>query len=69
MYTPSGSVAAGIVLPLLGVFAVCLRFYVRSQPRQSVGIDDWMILAACVLVCGMGAIEVTGRLLPPLEQL
>lgn len=61
MYTPSGLVAAGIILPLLGVFAVCLRFYVRSQFRQSVGIDDWMILAACVPVCGMGGFLVSGR--------
>ncbi|KAK0508203.1 hypothetical protein JMJ35_009287 [Cladonia borealis] len=58
MYSPSGLVAAGIILPLLGVFAVSLRFYVRSQSKHSVGIDDWMILTACIMVCGMGAIQV-----------
>ena len=68
MYSPSSLVAAGIILPLLGVFAVSLRFHVRSQSKHSVGIDDWMILAACIIVCGIGAIQVIGRCLE-LEQI
>lgn len=62
MYSPAGVIATAVLLPLLGVFAVVLRFGIRlnSKPRL-LGIDDWTILLACVLVCGLGALQTAGR--------
>lgn len=49
--TPALVIAAGAVLPILGIFAVALRFYSRvSQKNTGLGIDDWLILAAIVFL-------------------
>lgn len=65
MYSPTSLVALGIVLPLLGVFAVCVRLGVRIGMRRSVvGPDDWMIVAGSFMVCAMGANELIGKTPP-----
>lgn len=60
MYPPASLIATGILLPLLGVVAVGLRFAVRHRSKAFLGIDDWTILAACIIVCGMAACQIIG---------
>ena len=60
MYSPSACIATAVVLPLLGVLAVCLRFWVRLRLQPSyVGADDIFIVIGSFLVCGMGALQIT----------
>ena len=47
--TPWEIYTASIVLPFLGCVFVLLRFYARTLSKQSIGIDDWLLLPA--LVC------------------
>ena len=62
MYSPSSVITSGIVLPVLGVLAVVLRFAVRiKSTSMGLGFDDWAMLAACVIVCGMGSLQVVGE--------
>lgn len=63
MYSSASIIAICVVLPLLGLFTVCLRFYVRTFFKRGlgVGIDDWFILAGCLVVLCMAANEITGR--------
>ena len=66
MYGVASVIVAAIVLPLLGVLAVCLRFYVRIRFTPTfVGIDDWLIAVSCVLVLGQGATQIAGMILKP----
>lgn len=61
MYGTTSLIATAILLPLLGVIAVCLRFYVRLRLKPTfIGIDDWMIAFSCLLVCASGANQVVG---------
>ena len=61
MYTVANVMGAATVLPLLGVLAVCLRFYVRIRLTPAfVGIDDWLIAFSCVLILGQGAMQIAG---------
>lgn len=63
MYGVTSLMVTATVLPLLGVIAVCLRFYVRLRLKPTfVGIDDWMIAFSCVLVCALGANQVVGEI-------
>ena len=48
--TPGEIYAASIVLPLLGIVFILLRFYARTLKKNSIGLDDWLMLPA--LVCG-----------------
>lgn len=62
MYSISSLVATGIILPLLGVVAVGLRFHVRLRSKtMAPGLDDWTMLAACVIVCGIGSLQIIGE--------
>jgi len=62
MYPPSSLVATGVLLPLLGMVAVGGRFAIRLRSKQVLlGIDDWMIFAAWVIVCGMCALQIVGK--------
>ena len=66
MYSVASVIVAAIVLPLLGVLAVCLRFYVRIRLTPTfVGIDDWLIAFSCFLVLGQGAMQIAGIILKP----
>ena len=61
MYGIASVIATAIVLPLLASVAVCLRFYVRIRLTPThVGIDDWLIAMSCILVLGMGALQIAG---------
>ena len=63
MYSPTACITTAIVLPLLGLIAVCLRYWVRLRLHPShVGPDDIFITIGCLLVCGMGALQVVGRI-------
>ncbi|KAF2812872.1 uncharacterized protein BDZ99DRAFT_568176 [Mytilinidion resinicola] len=44
-----------IVLAILDVIAVGLRFYARRRQKQSLRIDDWLIIPALVMMLGMCA--------------
>lgn len=58
-YNVASLLGTAIALPLLGVIAVILRFYVRLRLRPSyVGIDDWLIVLAVVLVVGHGVNQI-----------
>lgn len=62
MYGVASLIVTAILLPLLGVIAVCLRFYVRLRVRPTfVGIDDWMTAISCFLVCAQGANQIVGK--------
>ena len=66
MYGVASVIVAATVLPLLGVLAVCLRFYVRVWLKPTfVGIDDWLIAFSCFLVLGQGAMQIAGMILKP----
>ena len=66
MYSVSSLLATAIILPLLGVLAVCMRLVVRLHLRRGlrdgfIGVDDWFIIAACFLVCVLGANQIVGK--------
>jgi len=61
MYPPSSLIATGILFPLLGMVAVGLRFVVRLRSKAFLGGDDWTILAAWFIVCGMAACQIFGK--------
>ena len=64
MYGVASVVVTAAVLPILGVIAVVLRFYVRLRLKPTfVGIDDWMIAFSCLFVCAQGALQIIGALL------
>ena len=48
----SGTVvlAAGVVIPIVGVLVVGLRFWQRSFQKARIGVDDYLILFALVCV-------------------
>ena len=63
-YDPTSIVVVSIVLPLLGVVAVCLRFWVRLRVAPTyLGIDDWLALAAVIFSMGDGANLALGNLI------
>lgn len=69
MYGVASLIAVGILLPLIGTLLVGLRFFVRLRLRPTfVGIDDWLILFACVLVWSQGVIEVIAAVLGELGR-
>ena len=45
---PGEILAAAIALPLLGILAISLRFWVRKSNGLGLGADDWTILGALV---------------------
>ena len=58
-YDVASLIGTAIGLPLLGVVAVILRFYVRLRLRPTfIGVDDWLIVLAVVLVVGQGANQI-----------
>ena len=64
-YGVESLLAVAIVLPLLGILAVALRFYVRLHlKRDFIGIDDWLILLSIILVCEQAAIQILGKCFP-----
>ncbi|PWY66360.1 hypothetical protein BO94DRAFT_579703 [Aspergillus sclerotioniger CBS 115572] len=58
--SPSAVLAAAIALPCVGTFSVCVRLALRWKMERSIGVDDWLILAALVFVIGMGAVQIYG---------
>ncbi|KAL9600905.1 MAG: hypothetical protein Q9219_002840 [cf. Caloplaca sp. 3 TL-2023] len=44
--SPDEIMAAGTVLPAVGLFIVALRFYTRHKKSAGIGLDDWLILPA-----------------------
>ena len=62
MYGVASLIVTAAVLPLLGLVAVCLRFFVRLRLKPTfVGIDDWLIAFSCLLVFVQGALQITGK--------
>ena len=67
MYGVPAVIVTAIVLWLLGVTAVCLRFYVRLRLSPTfVGLDDWLIAFSCLLVLGQSACQIACTLPKPL---
>ncbi|KAI1144988.1 hypothetical protein F4825DRAFT_280746 [Nemania diffusa] len=58
--TPGGIIAAGAALPAIGIIVVALRFYTRLTQKARLGLDDFFILPALVLVIGMGVTLIIG---------
>ena len=46
--SPGEVLAAGITIPLVGIAAVGLRFWLRARQRAGIGADDYLILLALV---------------------
>ena len=62
MYGVASLIVTATVLPCVGLVAVCLRFLVRFRLKRSfVGIDDWLIAFACVLVWVQAALQIAGK--------
>ena len=55
--TPGEILASAIVLPVLGIIAVCLRFVARKKQRASLGLDDLTITLALVRATGPFSVE------------
>ncbi|KAF2238745.1 hypothetical protein EV356DRAFT_518003 [Viridothelium virens] len=69
MYSPASLTVTAVMLPLFGVIAVFLRFWVRLHLQPSyVGADDVFIVIGSLLVCGMGALQITSTVLGDLSQ-
>lgn len=49
-----GYIVTDICTPVaaFAIFLACLRFYVRAYIVKAFGKDDWLLLAAVVLLCG-----------------
>ncbi|KAF7889887.1 uncharacterized protein EAF02_002302 [Botrytis sinoallii] len=58
--SPQGVIACNTILPVLGIAAVGLRFYVRSQQKVALKIDDWLQIPALVLFIGMAIAALYG---------
>ena len=59
MYSPAALITTAVILPILGVSAVCLRYWVRDRfSRTHIGIDDILIAIGALFVCAMGAIQI-----------
>ncbi|RAL04157.1 uncharacterized protein BO80DRAFT_442159 [Aspergillus ibericus CBS 121593] len=59
-YVNQGSVlGVGVLFTLLGTLAIAARFYVQGRSRR-LGADDWIALAAWVLVTADAAIMIAG---------
>ena len=55
-YSPESIVAISILLPSLAVVFLLLRFFVRQKlARTYIGLDDWLLVAACFLALADGA--------------
>ena len=66
MYGVASVIATAVTLPLLGLIAVCSRFYVRIRlTRTFVGIDDWLIALSTLLVLGQSACQIVCMILQP----
>lgn len=69
MYGVDSLIVTAIVLPFIGSVAVALRFYVRLRLKPTyIGLDDWLILFACVLVWGQGANQIIGAIIGELGR-
>ena len=53
--------AAGAVLPALGILAVAARFAARAKQKTYIGKDDVTILVALVFVMSMGVLLIYGN--------
>ena len=49
-YSKPNIVGAGITFTILPILVVGLRFYARHVSRAPVGIDDWSIVGALVIL-------------------
>lgn len=62
MYGVASLIIAATVLPLLGLVAVFLRFFVRLRLQPTfLGVDDWLIAVSCLLVFAQCANQITGE--------
>lgn len=69
MYGVPSVIITATVLSLLGVTAVCLRFYVRVRLTPTfVGLDDWLVAFSCLLVLSQSTCQITCTLLKPLSS-
>ena len=61
-YNVASLIATAIILPLLGVVAVALRFYVRLHVKPSpLRADDWLIVVSCIIACALAANQIVGK--------
>ncbi|KAI1387194.1 plasma membrane protein Pth11-like protein [Hypoxylon trugodes] len=60
MHQPGPIIAAAAVLPLVGLIAVILKFWVRKKQKQPLKADDWLMIPAILLTCGSGICVVYG---------
>ncbi|KAJ8126613.1 hypothetical protein O1611_g7028 [Lasiodiplodia mahajangana] len=58
--TPGDIIAAAAALPAISIIVVALRFYTRLTQKVRLGLDDFFILPALVLVIGMGVTLIIG---------
>ncbi|KAI0542845.1 hypothetical protein GGR58DRAFT_449823 [Xylaria digitata] len=59
--TPGDIIAASAALPAISIIVVALRFYTRLTQKARLGLDDFFILPALVLVIGMGVTLIIGK--------
>ncbi|KAI9718493.1 MAG: hypothetical protein M1828_006676 [Chrysothrix sp. TS-e1954] len=59
LYPVSSAISTAIIFLVLGAITLCLRFWVRLRMRPTyVGPDDYTVVIAFILVCGMCANQI-----------
>lgn len=61
--SPSGLVALSCTLPIICIFAICLRFWLRNRQKSPLRADDWLMLPALVSEIPVFKPSQSGRLL------
>ncbi|PQE14080.1 plasma membrane Pth11 protein [Rutstroemia sp. NJR-2017a BBW] len=57
------NLAVAIALPILATIVVFGRIYVRRKQKLPLGIDDWLMIPALILVLGAGVTMIIGSAL------
>ncbi|KNG89331.1 hypothetical protein ANOM_002651 [Aspergillus nomiae NRRL 13137] len=52
--------AAGVALPIACLACVTLRFLARARQKVCLGLDDWLLVPAAIMVTGMGICFIYG---------
>lgn len=57
-YPPASLIATGIIFAVLCLASTATRFWVRVHYKHSLGVDDWLIVVAAVLVSTFNCLQV-----------
>lgn len=59
LYPPSSLIATGALFAAISIALTALRFWVRlSYSHTAIGLDDWLIVVATIVVCALDATQI-----------